>query len=141
MFGRATASNYLDLTKFSCDLWEEFSSDDFYWNRMAYVYSLNTAGRIIMMMTMIMVMIMMMMIMVNRMAYVYSLNTAADFADSVGQSGSDWRLLASEIAEETRPHFDGECIYFLVFICHSFHWSIVQASTSSRRTAGRRTGR
>ena len=58
-----------------CDLWEEFSSDDFYWNRMAYVYSLNAA---------------------------------ADFADSVGQSGNDWRLLASEIAEETRPHFDGE---------------------------------
>ena len=108
MFVRAAASNYLDLTKFSCDLWEEFSSDDFYWNRMAYVYSLNTAGRI-----------MMMMIMVNQMAYVYSLNTAADFADSVGQSGSDWRLLASEIAEETRPHFDGECIYFLVFICHT----------------------
>ena len=42
------------------------------------------------------------------MAYVYSLNAAADFADSVGQSGNDWRLLASEIAEETRPHFDGE---------------------------------
>jgi len=61
-----------------CDLWEEFSSDDFYWNRMAYVYSLNVA---------------------------------ADFADSVGQSGNDWRLLASEIAEETRPHFDGEYIY------------------------------
>merc|ERR1712004_756549 len=58
--------------------WEEFSSDDFYWNRMAYVYSLNVA---------------------------------ADFADSVGQSGNDWRLLASEIAEETRPHFDGEYIY------------------------------
>ena len=63
---------------FRCDLWEEFSSDDFYWNRMAYVYSLNAA---------------------------------ADFADSVGQSGNDWRLLASEIAEETRPHFDGEYIY------------------------------
>ena len=45
------------------------------------------------------------------MAYVYSLNAAADFADSVGQSGNDWRLLASEIAEETRPHFDGEYIY------------------------------
>ena len=28
----------------------------------------------------------------------------------VGQSGNDWRLLASEIAEETRPHFDGEFI-------------------------------
>ena len=27
-----------------CDLWEEFSSDDFYWNRMAYVYSLNAAA-------------------------------------------------------------------------------------------------
>ena len=53
--------NYLDLTKFSCDLWEEFSSDDFYWNRMAYVYSLNTAGRI-MMMIMMMVMVMMMMV-------------------------------------------------------------------------------
>merc|ERR1719378_346310 len=27
-----------------CDLWEEFTSDDFYWNRMAFVYSLNTAA-------------------------------------------------------------------------------------------------
>ena len=27
-----------------CDLWEEFTSDDFYWNRMAYVYSLNSAA-------------------------------------------------------------------------------------------------
>lgn len=27
-----------------CDLWEEFTSDDFYWNRMAYVYSLNAAA-------------------------------------------------------------------------------------------------
>ena len=28
-----------------CDLWEEFTSDDFYWNRMAFVYSLNTAAQ------------------------------------------------------------------------------------------------
>jgi len=28
----------------SCDLWEEFTSDDFYWNRMAFVYSLNAAA-------------------------------------------------------------------------------------------------
>ena len=27
-----------------CDLWEEVRSDDFYWNRMAYVYSLNIAA-------------------------------------------------------------------------------------------------
>merc|ERR1719228_2331749 len=27
-----------------CDLWEEFTSDDFYWNRMAFAYSLNTAA-------------------------------------------------------------------------------------------------
>lgn len=27
-----------------CDLWEEFTSDDFYWNRMAFVYSLQTAA-------------------------------------------------------------------------------------------------
>ena len=27
-----------------CDLWEEVQSDDFYWNRMAYVYSLNIAA-------------------------------------------------------------------------------------------------
>ena len=27
-----------------CDLWEEFTSDDFYWNRMAFVYSLNSAA-------------------------------------------------------------------------------------------------
>ncbi len=24
-----------------CDLWEEETSDDFYWNRMGYIYSLN----------------------------------------------------------------------------------------------------
>ncbi len=24
-----------------CDLWEEVNSDNFYWNRMAYIYSLN----------------------------------------------------------------------------------------------------
>ena len=29
---------------FRCDLWEEFTSDDFYWNRMAFVYSLQTAA-------------------------------------------------------------------------------------------------
>merc|ERR550517_655585 len=28
-----------------CDLWEEFTSDDFYWNRMAFVYSLQTAAQ------------------------------------------------------------------------------------------------
>merc|ERR1711962_557978 len=27
-----------------CDLWEEVRSDDFYFNRMAYVYSLNVAA-------------------------------------------------------------------------------------------------
>jgi len=27
-----------------CDLWEEFTSDDFYWNRMAFAYSLNAAA-------------------------------------------------------------------------------------------------
>merc|ERR1712029_93160 len=27
-----------------CDLWEEFTSDDFYWNRMAFAYSLNVAA-------------------------------------------------------------------------------------------------
>ena len=28
-----------------CDLWEEFTSDDFYWNRMAFAYSLQTAAQ------------------------------------------------------------------------------------------------
>lgn len=27
-----------------CDLWEEVQSDDFFWNRMGYVYSLNNAA-------------------------------------------------------------------------------------------------
>ena len=27
-----------------CDLWEEVRSEDFYFNRMAYVYSLNAAS-------------------------------------------------------------------------------------------------
>merc|ERR1712013_252714 len=27
-----------------CDLWEEFTSDDFYWNRMAFAYSLHAAA-------------------------------------------------------------------------------------------------
>ena len=27
-----------------CDLWEEVKSNDFYFNRMAYVYSLNVAA-------------------------------------------------------------------------------------------------
>ncbi len=28
-----------------CDLWEEVRSDDFYFNRMAYVYSLNEVAK------------------------------------------------------------------------------------------------
>ena len=27
-----------------CDLWEEFISDDFYFNRLGYVYSLNVVA-------------------------------------------------------------------------------------------------
>lgn len=27
-----------------CDLWEEVQSNDFYWNRMAFVYSLHAAA-------------------------------------------------------------------------------------------------
>ncbi len=31
-------------TETGCDLWEEVRSDDFYFNRMAYIYSLNVAA-------------------------------------------------------------------------------------------------
>ena len=41
-----------------CDLWEEVQSNNFFWNRMAYIYSLNAA---------------------------------ADFAERIGESGSEFR--------------------------------------------------
>ena len=31
-------------TETGCDLWEEVRSDDFFWNRMAFIYCLNVAA-------------------------------------------------------------------------------------------------
>ena len=59
---------------FTCDLWEDIESYDFYWNRMAFVYSLNVA---------------------------------ADFADLIGEDGSQYRESAQEIlptAEVKKKH-------------------------------------
>lgn len=61
-----------------CDLWEEVRSNDFYWNRMAYIYSLNVA---------------------------------ADFADSIGQSGAEYRAVAEEIKGETMGHWKDGFLY------------------------------
>eukprot|EP00088_Acartia_fossae_P002771 TRINITY_DN11149_c0_g1_i1.p1 TRINITY_DN11149_c0_g1~~TRINITY_DN11149_c0_g1_i1.p1 ORF type:complete len:502 (+),score=142.13 TRINITY_DN11149_c0_g1_i1:33-1538(+) len=61
-----------------CDLWEEVRSDDFYFNRMAYVYSLNIA---------------------------------ADFADMIGQSGSNYRSVADQIKGETMGHWRDGFLY------------------------------
>ena len=80
-----------------CDLWEEFTSDDFYWNRMAFVYSLNTAAQFADAIGG-----------VDTISYMSLLSK-----QSIGESSSaqEYRSVADEIVESARHHYNGQYIY------------------------------
>jgi len=64
-----------------CDLWEEVRSDDFFWNRMGYVYSLNNAA-----------------------------DLAVKLGKDPEQY-KEWRALAGEIRNDLQTHWNGNFLW------------------------------
>ena len=79
-----------------CDHWEEFTSDDFYWNRMAFVYSLNTAAQFASALGLKLVIF-------NNIT-----NIRHPGESSTAES---YRNTANEIVESAKHHYNGEYIY------------------------------